>query len=261
MRLQVICFMHVRRICVIKRNTNVSGLWKIILLSIVILSICGAIYKLSHMDRKGTSKWEEYLHKGETLIDGAEEGELAYLLISTNGRTDYGNYLVIMESEGTKYKRRYENNFQDLRPWKIILADIDGDEIMEIITVVNKTTHYDKELKNRLFIFNYEKNALVKKWTGSQIGGAWNQVYIGDLVSIPGEEIILVEETEQKLEKLGVYYWFDFGFLKLAESKEYQDIQKVTICGENTIRMVYGLENELECDLTLKAGKVVEVPR
>ncbi len=245
----------------IKRNIIVPGLWKLLLLSIVILSIFGAIFKLSHMDRKGTSKWEEYLHKRETLIDGAEEGDLAYLLISTNGRTDYGNYLVIMESDGTKYNRKYENNFQDLRPWKITLADVDGDEIMEIITIVNKTTHYDKEIKNRLFIFNYENNALVKKWTGSQIGGAWNQIYIGDLVSIPGEEIILVEETEQKQEKLGVYYWFDFGFLKLAESEEYQEIQKVTIWGENKIRMVYGLKNEMECDMTIKDGKVVEVPR
>ena len=251
--------MHLRRLCVIKRNTNVSGLWKIILLSIVILSICGAIYKLSNMDRKGTSKWEGYLHKGETLIDVVEEGDLAYLLISTNGRTDYGNYLVIMESEETKYKRRYENNFQGLRPWKITVADVDGDGVMEIITVVNKTTHYDKEIKNRLFLFNYENNTLVKKWTGSQIGGNWNQVYIGDLVSIPGEEIILVEETEQKLEKLGVYYWFDFGFLKLAESEEYQNIKEIVICGDNLIRMIYGTENQVECDLTLKDGKIVEL--
>ncbi len=242
-----------------KRNTIVFGLWKLLLLLIVILCICGAIFKSGHMDRKGTSKWEEYLHKGETLIDGVEEGDLAYLIISTNGRTDYGNYFVILESEGKKYNRKYENNFQDLSPWKIDLADVDGDDVMEIITVVNKTTHYDKQIKNRLFLFNYENNALVKKWTGSQIGGNWNQVYIGDLVSIPGEEIILVEETEQKLEKLGVYYWFDFGFLKLAESEEYQNIKEITICGENLIRMIYGTENQIECYLTLKGGKIVEL--
>ncbi|MFT4145202.1 MAG: hypothetical protein QM644_12165 [Mobilitalea sp.] len=243
----------------IKRNIIVSNLWKSLLFCVVILIICGAIYKLNHMDRRGTSKWEEYLHKGETLIDGVEEGDLSYLIISTNGRTDYGNYLVILESEGAKYNRKYENNFHDLRPWKIDVADVDGDGIIEIITVVKKAAHYDKEIRNRLFLFNYENNVLVKKWTGSQIGGNWKQVYIGDLVSIPGEEIILVEQTEQKLEKLGVYYWFDFGFLKLAESKEYQNIKEITICGGNQIRMMYGTENQIECDLTLKDGKIVEL--
>lgn len=244
-----------------KRNTTVSILCKLILLLLVMLIFSGAIFWINHMDRGGTSKWEEYLYKEEHFIDGVEAGNHAYLLISTQEGSEYGDYLIVLEQEKKGFHRIYKNDFQELRPWKIDLADVDGDGVMEIITVVTKTTRFDKEMKNRLFLFNFENNALVKKWTGSQIGGKWNQVYIGDLVSIPGEEIILVEETEQSLEKLVVYYWFDFGFLKLAESKEYQDIKEITICGDNQINMIYGADNQMECDLTLKDGKIIEVLR
>lgn len=208
-------------------------------------------------------KWKDYhpaLGTNEIIIDAVPNEEITYAITNKAGYPDYGDTLVVFEQEhGGSFKRFYENDFKDLKPWKIRLADIDGDGSKEILTAVRKTTHFDKHKKNRMFIFNFTDGKLIKKWTGSQIAGTWEDFIAGDFVSIKGNELIFISRTELG-ERVSVYYWYDFGFLMLAESKDYEDILSITIPKENRIAMTYRKAGK-EQTMTLRAhdDKLIEV--
>lgn len=203
------------------------------------------------------------LDNNELLIDYTLEEPLAYALVNKKGISQYGDFFVLFEREDKAFNRIYENDFKDLMPWKIEVADIDADNTKEILIAVNKTTHLDKEIKNRMFIFNYQDNILVKKWTGSQIAGVWRNFYVGDLLSAPGDELIFIQELDGGKEKVSIYLWFDFSFMMIAESEAYHKIKDIAIVGDNQLRIEYYAEEnekkgqELEHILTSVNGKLV----
>lgn len=201
------------------------------------------------------------LYKQEKIIDYVKVEDSVYTLISKNGTTEYGDLLgIYRQGKNAKWERIYQNDFNGLKPWKLEIADIDGDEEQEILVAVYKTTHFDDHERNRMFIFNYDPNKLYKKWTGSQIAGNWKDFYVGDLLSIEGSELIFIEQMESEKERIGVYYWFDFGFILLATSESYSDIQNVSILGENSIQITCKVNKKEETIiLTISDGEIIEV--
>lgn len=87
------------------------------------------------------------LSEGEILIDYTIDETTAYTLINRNGTEEYGDLFAVFEAEGNTWKRVYENDFKNLMPWKIDLADIDGDDFPEIMIALRKATPFDKEIK------------------------------------------------------------------------------------------------------------------
>ncbi|NLC19189.1 MAG: hypothetical protein GX757_08250 [Clostridiales bacterium] len=202
-------------------------------------------------------KFKEYKHllkDREMFVDLSLTDGRAYAIISREGRSDHGDLLVIFEEE-SGWKRIYENDFADLKPWKITIADIDGDGMQEILTAVRKSTHYDSREGNRLFIFNFKNDLLVKKWTGSQIAGEWKQFYAGDFLPMKGDELIFVQRLPDGRERLVIYYWFAFGFIMLAESDAYDNISDLQMTDNNLIKLEYGNNETLH--LTVKDGRIV----
>jgi hypothetical protein len=202
---------------------------------------------------------EKELTGNERLIDYTVEGGIAYTFVSTTGSSYGDRLLVFTRNESGEWNRNYENDFSGLKPWRLRLADIDGDNEKELLTAVRKTTFYDKEEKNRLFVFNYTDGLLVKKWTGSEIAGSWGEFITGELVNTKGEEVIFISKTKDGQERLLIYHWFDFGFLMLAQSADYQDIIEVVIIKENRIRITYN-DGQKKTELfMLKDGTVTKV--
>ena len=182
---------------------------------------------------------EASLEKDEVMIDTAVDDSTAYAITSKTGSMGYGDTLMVFYRNGEEgWECVYENDFEDLKPWKIELADIDGDGEKELVTAVCKTVRFDKTKKNRLFVFNYTNGMLVKKWTGSQIAGDWEDFTTGDFAPVPGDEIAFIRRTEAG-ERVSMYYWYDFGFLMLMESNDYEDITAISIPEEGRICMVY----------------------
>lgn len=192
------------------------------------------------------------LKEGEILIDSIIEKPYAYTLVSKNGSEDYGDFFVVFEKKENLWQRIYEKDFKNLKPWKIETADIDGDNTKEILIAVKSTTRYDKELKNRMFIFNFSEGSLVKKWTGSQIAGKWRDFYVGDLFARSGDELIFIEYTDESMEKVSVYSWFDFGFIKIAESEAFERIENIKVADINCLNIIYE-KNGRKLGLALKA--------
>jgi hypothetical protein len=198
------------------------------------------------------------LYDNEELIDYTIDGPLAYALINNNGIEEYGNSFIIFDRKDDTWLRAYENDFKNLMPWKVEVADIDGDNTPEILIALRKTTPYDKEIKNRMFIFNYQDNILSRKWTGSRIAGIWREFYPIDFLSTPGHELIFIEQAEDTMEKLSVYSWFDFGFFMVADSETYPNIQTVAMLDENLLEITYFEdEQEIKQNLTTLKGKLL----
>lgn len=200
------------------------------------------------------------LHNQETIIDCIKDGAAVYALTGQTGDSKYGDLFVVFEQKAERvWERSYENDFLELKPWKIELGDIDGNGEQEILIAVHKTTHFDPIEKNRMFIFNYSEGKLRKKWTGSQIAGVWKDFYVGDMLSIPGNELIFIEQMEDQRERISIYYWFDFGFVLLAESEPYNNIHDLAVIGENRLQITSGVGvREQIKTLTVKNGKIIE---
>jgi len=223
----------------------------------IILFLC--IYLiLQHMNSNKDLPKALKLENNEVLIDYAIGGAFAYTLTNKDGNREYGNFFVVFEKADDEWQRVYENDFKNLMPWKVETADIDGDGIPEILTALRKKTPYDREIKNRMFIFNYEDNKLIRKWTGSQIAGIWRDFYVMDFLSPPGYELLFVEQTYEGKERVSVYSWFDFGFHRLAYSDGYEIIQNISMVSENRLKITYR-EGKKEYNVQLETvnGKLV----
>lgn len=204
--------------------------WIIMILILIVMTGLAVIRLRAGLVRQ--DKWEAFrpsLMHNEIIIDGVVEDASAFLITGKSGASSYGDTLAVFKKEdGKGWMRIYENDFKGLKPWKLELADIDGDGKQELLTAVHKTALFDKTQKNRLFIFRYDKGKLVKKWTGSEIAGEWSDFMAGDFMPAKGDELIFIQKIG-KGERVSVYYWFGFGFLLFAESRDYPDILSVSV--------------------------------
>ena len=242
-----------------KRVVNVHGIRYLIYPFGIIVLLFGIYFYQNHTNNKPEDELTKALYENEMIIDYTISNTLAYLLVSNNGEKDYGDIFVVLEKGNDSWIRIYENDFEDLMPWKIEVADIDGDACQEVIIAVRKTTYFDNELKNRMFIFNFNKSILVKKWTGSQIAGIWREFYVEDLLSAPGDELIFIEQLEEDKERISVYSWFDFGFFRIVESINYPKIDNLTITDDNRIEISFIIDkSKIKKVLTAKEGKLVD---
>jgi hypothetical protein len=196
------------------------------------------------------------LKKNEVIVDYAVEDTKAFLLVSTDNEASWGELFLVLERKKEKeWVRVYENDFTGLKPWKLELGDVDGDGITDILTAVRKTTYYDQQEKNRLFIFDYQEAGLVKKWTGSDIAGNWMDFEVGELVDTKGEEIVFLSREGAGKDKLFVYAWYDFGFLMLAQSGEYEELLSAELYGKNRLCLTHSKGKDF---LMLKENKIVK---
>ncbi|NLO10243.1 MAG: hypothetical protein GX129_10320 [Clostridiales bacterium] len=230
---------------------------KYIFFLLIIIVLFFGLY-LSRLHKNSKEALSSALNENELLIDYTIDESLAYTLINTNGIDEYGDLFVVFERNEDTWQRSYENDFKNLMPWKVELADIDGDNITEILIALRKTTPYDKEIKNRMFVFNYQDDILSRKWTGSRIAGIWREFYPMELLSTPGQELVFIEQAEDDKEKISIYSWFDFGFFMIADSEAYPMIQNVTMKGENSLEITYYEEEEEKSQiLSIVEGKLL----
>lgn len=231
----------------------------ILIMLLLVLLLCRSVNKGKKAD-DFVRELSFLLNGDERIIDYKKQGLTVYSIICNDKAVEQGNLFVVFDyNESNKWERSYENDFTELKPWKLELSDIDGDDIQEILIAVKKTTIFDDTVKNRMFIFNYLDGKLVKKWTGSQIAGTWRDFYVGELVPIPGNELIFISKEDSGREKLCIYYWFDFGFFMLADSDSFQYIEDVSILSENRIKLRY-IEGDEYKDIVLrvKGEKLIE---
>jgi hypothetical protein len=99
------------------------------------------------------------------------------------------------------------------KPWKIEIADVDGDGRREIIVGVFKATKFFPKPHNCLFIYEFSGETAFPKWLGSSLSRPFTDFIFADLNSeVAGDELVALETTLEGRKSLAVYHWNSFGY-------------------------------------------------
>lgn len=114
------------------------------------------------------------------------------------------------------------------KPWKLMVADVDGDGRQEIIVGVYKATHYFPQPHNCLFIYGWDGKSVAPKWLGSTLSKPFTDFTFADLDRDGHEELVAVETTRDGRRSVAVYSWNGFGFTLDWQRGAWQSARLIT---------------------------------
>ncbi len=122
------------------------------------------------------------------------------------------------------------------KPWKIEIADVDGDGRREMIVGVFKATKFFAKPHNCLFIYGFAGETAFPKWLGSSLSRPFTDFTFADMDNEGGDELIAMETTLEGRLSLAVYHWNSFGFTLDWHRGEWQTAKIVDV--ENGLILV-----------------------
>jgi hypothetical protein len=140
-----------------------------------------------------------------------EGGRVAFCLLAC-GQEARARAMAVYEQAGVSWVRVFINRDERLHPWKIALAELDGDAFPEVIVGTYKRTRFDPAERNRLFVFDWtKKKTLFPKWLGSSLGLPFCDFgFARDGNGI--DRLLTLEHAGRERLILRQYRWTGFGF-------------------------------------------------
>lgn len=154
-------------------------------------------------------------------------GEDQYLVVLKGRRwQEYGNEVIIYSLEGGR-KELLRWNASELKPWKIMTGDVDGDGDEEIALGVYKESPLHQIMAKRPFIYSFNGEKLSPFWRGSRLSKPFNDFILYDLDGDGICEIVSSEYLEEGSMVINSYKWRGFGFEGFLQTAELQTIKKI----------------------------------
>jgi len=149
-----------------------------------------------------------------------KDGTVEELYLTAEKGSLYGKELVI--TKNNEEAGRYD--LEALKPWKVQVADVDGDGENEISVGVYKTAEFHPVMAKRPFIYSWNEGVLSPKWLGSRLSRPFDDYIFCDIDEDGMEELISIELLPNGRKVINSYKWKGFGFEGVAESRDFQEI-------------------------------------
>ncbi|HKQ53566.1 MAG TPA: VCBS repeat-containing protein [Pyrinomonadaceae bacterium] len=108
------------------------------------------------------------------------------------------------------------------RPWKLTVADVDGDGRKEIVVGVFKSTKFIPRPHNCLFIYDWDGRRAAPKWLGSTLSRPFTDFRLADGDGDGRDEVYALETRRDGRVALAAYSWNGFGFTRDWERGDWQ---------------------------------------
>ncbi|MHB1000068.1 MAG: FG-GAP repeat domain-containing protein [Armatimonadota bacterium] len=153
--------------------------------------------------------------------DFDKDGSFEYAAITCRKvvkRHPMGGEIVIVQRDGPRLKAIWRQ--KNLNPWKLEIADVDGDGKKEVIAGVWKKSPKDPVMAKRVFVYTWNGERLMPKWLGSRLSRRFSDFTFFDINSDGWDELLAMEEAPGGNHRVSAYRWRVFGFDWLDCSKE-----------------------------------------
>jgi hypothetical protein len=108
------------------------------------------------------------------------------------------------------------------RPWKLTVADVDGDGRSEIIVGIIKSTKFFPKPHNCLFVYGWDGKRAFPKWLGSTLSRPFTDFLFTNDGKGSGDQLLSLETALDGKKSLASYRWNGFGFTLEWRKGEWQ---------------------------------------
>ncbi|MCT4619966.1 MAG: VCBS repeat-containing protein [Marinisporobacter sp.] len=176
-------------------------------------------------------------------IEDLNRDEIDEILLITGKKGEsFGNELLILSFDGA-FHEHFRKTFYHLNPWKVQIADVDGDGKKEVSIGVYKKTRFHSIMAKRPFIYDWNEG-IIPKWRGSRLSKPFEDYIFADIDGDKMDEIISIEVLRNGKDVINSYKWKGFGFEGVRESSSYDKIYE--ICKDDKNKIYAKVKNEEE---------------
>jgi hypothetical protein len=159
-----------------------------------------------------------------------------FVMILKRPGDEFGKSLVIVSLQKGSGKRIQMYDMNNLNPWTIHIADVDGDGMKELSVGVYKKTRLDPVMAKRPFLYNWNGKTIYPKWLGSRLSRPFDDYCFCDLNDDSVDELISIELAGNGSKLINVYRWKGFGVEGIAESHTFEDISHIRVTRAERIK-------------------------